>query len=195
MEDRRFLGPEDPLPSSPRRVLVTGASGSGKSTVARAVAARLGLPYTEIDSLYHGPDWVPRPAFVADVTTLVAQPAWATEWQYSTVRGLLADRADLLIWLDLPRWLILIQVTIRTLRRRFRREPLWNGNLEPPLWTILRNADHIIRWSWRSHARVQPRVVTLSHSHPQLPVVRLRTRRDISRWLNALPWSTNNLGR
>ena len=111
MEDRRFLGPEDPLPSSPRRVLVTGASGSGKSTVARAVAARLGLPYIEIDSLFHGPDWVPRPAFVADVTALAAQPAWATEWQYSTVRGLLADRADLLIWLGPPRWPILIQVT------------------------------------------------------------------------------------
>lgn len=45
----------DPLPFPPQRVLVTGTSGSGKSTVARRVAAALGVPYTELDSLFHGP--------------------------------------------------------------------------------------------------------------------------------------------
>jgi adenylate kinase family enzyme len=87
------LGPDDPLPRRPRRVLVAGASGAGKTTVAGRVAAVLGVPHVELDSLYHGPGWVPRPEFEADVYAFTAGPAWVTEWQYTKVRPLLAARA------------------------------------------------------------------------------------------------------
>lgn len=60
-----------------------------------------------------------------------------TEWQYGVVRDQLADRADLVVWLDLPRRSVMRQVVTRTVRRRFRREVLWNGNIEPPLHRIL----------------------------------------------------------
>ena len=40
-----------------RRVAVVGTSGSGKSTFARALAERMGVPFTELDSLHHGPGW------------------------------------------------------------------------------------------------------------------------------------------
>ena len=69
------------------------------------------------------------------------------------MRDLLADRADLLVWLDLPRVRVMRQVIRRTLRRRARRQPLWNGNLEPALWTVLRDPDHIVRWAWRHTPR------------------------------------------
>ena len=54
---------DDPLPARPRRILVTGTSGAGKTTVAAALVGRLGIPHTDIDGLYHGPGWVPRPEF------------------------------------------------------------------------------------------------------------------------------------
>jgi len=40
-----------------RRIAVTGTSGSGKSTVARILGARLGLPVVELDALFWGPAW------------------------------------------------------------------------------------------------------------------------------------------
>lgn len=177
-----FLGPDDPLPALPRRVLVAGASGAGKTTLAIELARRLGVRHTEIDALFHGPGWVPRPDFVADVQALVAQQAWTTEWQYDGVREVLADRAELVVWLDLPRWLVLAQVTRRTLRRRLRRQELWNGNVEPSLLTIFTDPEHIVRWSWTSHRRLAPRVAVLRESHADLPVVRLRSWRDVRRW-------------
>ena len=41
-----------------RRVLVIGNSGSGKSTFARALGDRTGLPVTHIDQLFWLPGWV-----------------------------------------------------------------------------------------------------------------------------------------
>jgi adenylate kinase family enzyme len=50
-----------------KRVNVKGSSGSGKSTFARELAAKLDLPYVELDALHHGPNWSePTPAEFRD---------------------------------------------------------------------------------------------------------------------------------
>jgi len=157
-----LLGPDDPLPCRPSRVLVAGGSGAGKTTLATRIGDLLQLPHVEIDALFHGPGWVPRPAFEADVRQFTARPAWVTEWQYGPVRPLLAERADLLVWLDFPRSTVLRQVVRRTLRRRLLRERLWNGNVEPPLRTFFTDPEHIVRWAWNTHGRSADRVVVLA---------------------------------
>ena len=119
----------DPLPRAPRRVLVTGTSGFGKTTLAAALAVRLGLPHVDIDGLYHGPGWVPRPESAADVTALAAREEWVTEWQYSAVRPLLLARADLLVWLDLSRGRVMSQIVPRTVRGcQGEREQQWRAS-------------------------------------------------------------------
>jgi adenylate kinase family enzyme len=174
-----FLGPDDPLPPSAHRILVAGASGSGKTTLRRVISETLGLPTVELDSLYHGPGWTPLPTFVADVERLAAGPEWVVEWQYGAVKPMLADRGDLLVWLDHGRWTVLWRVSRRTVVRRLLRRELWNGNREPPLWTIFTDSDHIIRYSWRSRHLARDQVAALE----RLPVVRLRGQRDVNAWL------------
>ncbi len=162
---------------------MAGTSGSGKTTLAARIAALLRIPHTEIDSLYHGPDWTPRPSFEADVHRVTAAPAWVMEWQYREVRAHLVERADLLVWLDLPRALVMRQVIRRTVLRRVRREQLWNGNVEAPLWTILTTKDHIVRWAWQTHGKTAVKVLRLTREHPGLAVVRLRSRAEVEQWL------------
>ena len=173
----------DPLPIRPRRILVTGTSGAGKTTVAAALSARLRIPHTDIDGLFHGPDWVPRPEFATEAAALAAREEWVTEWQYSAVRPLFVARADLLVWLDLTRAVVMRQVVGRTVRRRVRRIELWNGNHEGPLWTFFTDRDHIVRWSWRTHPKTAARVVQVLASDAPPVVVRLRTRREVHAWL------------
>ena len=156
-----WLSCDDELPYRPVRVLVAGSSGSGKSTLARHLAAALELRYVELDALHHGTNWTPRPEFLHEVTRFAAGQRWVTEWQYRAVRDLLAERADLLISLDLPRRLVMRRVVRRTLSRRLRHVELWNGNVEPPLRTILSDRDHIIRWAWRTHNDHAPRVTSV----------------------------------
>jgi adenylate kinase family enzyme len=172
------------LPDRPRRVLVAGTSGSGKTTAAVRIAAVLGVPHTEIDGLFHGPGWTERPSFEADVAALAASSAWVTEWQYPAVRPLLASRTDLLVWLDLPRRTVMRQVVLRTLRRRLGRQRLWGVNIEPPLLTFLSDRDHIVRWAWRTHPEPATRVAALLVEQPGLAVVRITGRGQLDAWID-----------
>lgn len=177
------LSSTDRLPGRPSRVLVCGTSGSGKTTIARRVSAILGIPHVEIDALFHGPGWQPRTSFLDDVAAFANQPSWVTEWQYGAARPLLLARADLLVWLDLPRGAVMGQVIARTLRRRLRREELWNGNVEPPLWTVFTDREHIVRWAWSTHHQTPERIAAARQQRPELPIVRLPSRVIAHDWL------------
>lgn len=181
-----MLGAHDPLPARPRRVIVAGVSGVGKTTLAGRISDILDIPHTEIDGLFHGENWTPRESFLSDVRALVAGEAWVTEWQYSLARPLLAERADLLIWLDLPFLPVALpRVIRRTVRRRRRRQELWNGNVEPPLVTFFTNPEHIVRWAWSTRHTYRERVPRADAEHENLVVVRLRSQREVDTWLSS----------
>jgi adenylate kinase family enzyme len=130
-------------------VLVIGQSASGKTTTARLLAEWLGVPHVELDALFHGPSWTPSPTFVDDVRSATDQDAWVVDGNYSPVLGaLLWERADTVVWLDVPRSTTLRRAITRTARRALLRTHLWNGNRER-LRTVLR-ATHPIRWTWRT---------------------------------------------
>jgi adenylate kinase family enzyme len=119
--------------------------------LATLVAQSWQLPRAELDALHHGPNWQPRPTFVAEVEAFVQQPRWVTEWQYTARLGdILHSRADCVLWLDHPRSLVMRQVIGRTLARRLQRRQLGNGNVEPPLWTVFTDPEHVVRWAWRT---------------------------------------------
>jgi adenylate kinase family enzyme len=163
---------------------VAGTSGAGKSTLARRIAAASGLPYQEIDALFHGPAWEPRPTFAAEVDDFTRRPKWVTEWQYGAVQPMLAARADVLVWLDYSRLRVMSRVIRRTVRRRVRREALWNGNLEAPLRTFFTDRDHVVRWAWRTHGERRALVEAAARDNPGLQVVRFRRPIHADRWVD-----------
>lgn len=172
--------------SSGFRMIVLAPSGSGKTTLAQKVSAQCGVKHVEIDALYHGPNWTPRPEFVSEVQEFAGESSWVTEWQYAQARGILADRATVAVWLDYPRHLVMSRVIRRTLQRRFQRQVLWNGNVEPPLWTIFTDKTHIVRWSWQGIKKYQTKSLELAKSRPELPIIRCRHPRDAESLLTVL---------
>jgi len=100
---RQAAVPQDGGPP-PRRIVVMGGAGAGKSTLARALGERLGLPVTHLDRLYFGPDWraVGEAAFRDRVAEALAGDAWVVEGTYHEASQISLPRADLVIWLDRP---------------------------------------------------------------------------------------------
>lgn len=137
---------EDPITWNPRRIVVAGPLGRGKTTLCGQLERALSLPRVEIDSLYHGAGWTPRANFVAEVEAFSAGQERVIEWQYRAVRRLLVEGADTLVWLDYSSWLQMTRLVRRTMRRRLARQELWNGNYE----TIFQDEEHIVRWGMRT---------------------------------------------
>jgi adenylate kinase family enzyme len=171
-----------------RRVAMVGNSGSGKTTVGRALAIRIGAPFVELDSIFHQPGWAPLPLdeFRGRVQPLVDGPTWVIDGNYRAVRDLVWARADTVVWFDLPRRTVMRQVVVRTVRRALSRVELWNGNREPLTAMFRLHPEHnIIRWTWVKHAVYRDRYAaaarepTLAH----LTFVRIGSRADADRLL------------
>jgi hypothetical protein len=116
-------------------VVIASASGSGKTTLGRVLAERLGVPFVELDELVHGPNWeeTSNEELRARLEPLLAGDGWVTDGAYEHKLGdFVLDRADTVVWLDLPLHVWLPRLTRRTWRRLRGREQLWNGNRESP---------------------------------------------------------------
>jgi len=184
-----MLCADDPLPRVPQRVLVAGVTGSGKTTLAGRIARLWGLRHVEIDGLFHGPDWTPRPEFLDDVQAFAAEDRWVTEWQY-TSKGtdrILAPRADLVIWLDYPYRVVRSRLLRRTIGRSILRTKMWNGNVEKPIWRMFRGSpeESILAWQIATLDKWTERMPVAAAAFPHLTIVRLRHPREAERWLRA----------
>jgi adenylate kinase family enzyme len=138
-----------------RRYVVVGTSGSGKTTFARALAEHLGVAHLELDALHWLPDWEMRPEeeFRGLVRRrLNAESSWVVDGNYSKVRDIVWERADAVIWLDLPRPVVMWRVFWRTARRTLLRKRLWNGNVES-LRAALFDSESIVRWAWNTYEK------------------------------------------
>lgn len=131
----------------PRRVAVIGTAGAGKTTFARALAARLGVSHVEFDALFWLPDWQEpdRAEFKARVmAALDGSAGWVADGNYSTVQDAVVARADAVVWLDIGLFTCLRRVSTRAIRRSMRGEILWGTNREQWRRTLGSRLAHVV---------------------------------------------------
>lgn len=175
------------------RIWITGCSGVGKTTLARALAARLHIPHLELDALQHGPNWTPAEpeVFREAVRRATDEPNCLVDGNYGGPLGsLLAERAELRIALDLPSRRTMSRVVRRTIRRSVTREELWNGNREP-LRNLLRWDDphqNIILWAWSRRTNYHEAALAAERNGRSggLPCVRLTSPAQVRRFTDYL---------
>jgi adenylate kinase family enzyme len=174
-----------------RRVSVVGNSGSGKSRLARALAAQLGAPHVELDAIFHQQNWAPLPVaeFRARVAMSVAAETWVVDGNYRSAQDLVWARADTVVWLDPPRRVVMRQILRRSCRRLLCREELWNGNRENLRNLLTRDPGrNIVLWAWREHAKYHRRHSRAARdpAYSHLTFVRLGSPREARRFLDQL---------
>lgn len=169
-----------------QRVIVIGTTGSGKTTFARALAQSMQVPHGEQDAWNHQPDWkmAPTAQFRAQVDLFTIQDAWVMDGNYSKARDIGWARADTLVWLDYPAWVVYPRIVRRTLQRVITRQELWNGNRET--WRGALAPDGPLRWFWQTHWKRRRETPALVAEYPNLTLVRLRTPQAAARWLTGL---------
>lgn len=179
-----------------RRILVYGVTGSGKTTLASALGTRLALPYHSMDDLTWDPGWVAVSEQVQRdrVREICATDDWVIDSAYGIWRDIPLARADLIVGLDLPRWLSFGRLLRRTVGNIVHHRSLCNGNHETWRATFL-SYESILVWHFKSFTRKRRRMRAWQ-ADPEFPIeiVLLRSPREVERWLAALPDRTSGAG-
>lgn len=171
-----------------QRILILGRTGSGKTTLARELAAAIGVPHVELDALYFGPSFstAPLPVLRDRTSAAIAGDRWVTDGNKSAVRDLVWPRADTVVWLDYPLVVCLWRLGKRALWRTsvLKAEAAEKDGKAGLPRQFLSAAKGVIT-ALRSHKgqrREYPRMFSQKENQ-HLAVVRLRSPRATRRWL------------
>ncbi len=152
------------------------------------MAGALEAPLLELDAIFHQPRWTPLDddTFLARVMEATEAERWVVDGNYSTVREPVWERADTVVWFDLPFAVVMARTIRRTVRRTVTRQELWNGNKEP--WSNLYSWNpqkSIIAWAATRHGVYRRRYGDAEHD-PRwagLEFVRLGSQRQVDAFL------------
>ena len=174
---------------APKRVAVVGNTGSGKTALARRISQCVDIPHVELDAIRHGPNWTETPddIFRDRVSLALSGEAWVADGSYSLVRDIVWPRTQMIVWLDYPLRTAMWRLFLRTVRRCFTQEELWNGNRESFRVAFL-SRESLFLWGLKSHPR-RRRTYPALFGRPEyahLEVVRLRSPRETEQWLDGL---------
>jgi adenylate kinase family enzyme len=159
----------------PDRIAVIGISGSGKSTFARTLARRTGLPLLHGDQLEWTPGWRVRPQddLAAMHAEWIARPRWIIEGWVDPERVARLEAADLVVDLDPSRWRCTWRVFRRMLNRA-RRD-------EMPVGCVDRFQPHVLdRVFFR---RERPSIDGALATATLKSYVRLKSPAEVAAWL------------
>ncbi len=108
-----------------RKILLIGSGGAGKSTLARTIAERTGLPLIHLDTLYWKSGWVETPSeeWRKIVVALLQEDAWIMDGNFGGTLDLRLAACDTAIFLDLPPIVCLWRVIKRRIKYRGGSRP------------------------------------------------------------------------
>ena len=170
-----------------RRIVIRGGAASGKSTLGRVLAGRLGVPFVELDALFWKPGWTPKPddVFHSRIRDATAGDGWVVAGNYrSRTEDVLWPRAETMVWLDYGLPLLLRRVIARSWRR-WRNDELLSGTTRERFWHHFYSPESLLLYAITSHRR-RRRQLEADMRDPRwthLDWVRHRNPRQTERWL------------
>ncbi len=106
-----------------RRIMITGAPGSGKTRLAQSLAAQLGIPWFELDTVVYEGGAGRKRSYAERLPlahAIASSGAWVTEGNYLWWAEELYRTADLVVWLDPPWYVATWRVVLRHVQQSLR---------------------------------------------------------------------------
>lgn len=158
----------------PKRIMIMGRPGSGKSTFSIKLQSMLNVPLYHLDKHFFEANWVQRDyqAFLNQQQLFVKEPCWIIDGNSSKSLELRYSRADICLYFNFPRYLCYY----RTIKRLFHKHPAIDdrapGCRETIRWSLL-------QYMWGFENRVEPMLHALRASYPDVKLIELRSDCDV----------------
>ncbi|MCV6601468.1 MAG: DNA topology modulation protein FlaR [Cohaesibacter sp.] len=137
-----------------KRIVIIGCAGAGKSTLAQKLSPIFEIPIIHMDQHFWMQGWVQKQEteFQKEILELIKTDSWIMDGNYGETLPARLERADLLIYLDFPRWLCLYRVFKRIAFGYGKtRSDMAKGCPEQISWDF-------IQWIWTFQKRSGPKL-------------------------------------
>lgn len=160
-----------------KRVIVIGCPGSGKSTFARALQEKTGLPLYHLDMMYWNADktTVPKEEFRAKLAELLTEDAWIIDGNYGSTMEARMAACDTVFFLDYP-----VENCLAGIRER-QGKP----RADMP-WIETEDDEEFLTFVKDFSEKSRPTVVALLEKYRHKKIVTFHTRTEADEYLNRI---------
>ena len=158
--------------------------GGGKTTLGKALSAKYGYSFIELDAIFWLPGWVERKT---DDFKIKAQEAinksrgrWVIDGNYtSKLKSLVTNQCDTVIWLDLPWSVMFWRITLRAISRAVTREKICGENVES--WRQMFSRNSLLWYLIKNRRSYLSRGEQFIPMVPEyVPIIRIRSRKELN---------------
>ena len=161
-----------------KKIIVIGSPGSGKSTFARKLRDKTGLPLYYLDTIWHKPDksTVPREEFDAELDKILKSDSYIIDGNYSRTLEWRFKECDTVFFMDIPTEICLEGAMSRIGKKR-----------EELPWTETELDPEFKEWILGFPTRSLPTVLSLIEKYKdEKTVIVFKTREESDRYIESL---------
>ena len=164
------------------RILIIGCGGAGKSTLARQLGEKLGIPVVHLDKLFWKPGWVESSKEEIDAKILeeMRKPQWIMDGNYNRTLPQRVKYCDTIIYLDFSRFACLMGVAKRILTTYGTVRPDM-GEGCPERFDL-----EFLKWVWNYNRNKRESNYRLLNEAEGVETIVLKNRRAVKWFLKSL---------
>lgn len=158
-----------------KRVIIIGCPGSGKSTFARKLAERSGLPLHYLDMLKWNSDktTVSKDVFMARLGSVLSEEVWIIDGNYLSTMELRLKYSDTVFFLDYDTSVCLSGISER------------KGKSRPDMpWIETEDDEEFLEFIRNYNALIRPQVLELLDKYNGKNIVFFKNRNEADKFLN-----------
>lgn len=162
------------------KIIIIGSGGSGKSIFAKQLGEATGLPVIHLDKEYWQPNWVEtlRDEWIEKQKQFISGEKWIIDGNYGGTLELRFAAAELVIFLDINRLVCVYSAARRTGKKR---SDLPENLQEPKM--LSKDFFDFAKWIWSYPKTGKKKVLALHEKYPDKPFLRIKSRRELERYL------------
>lgn len=165
-----------------KRVIIIGCGGAGKSTLARQLGEKTGLPVVHLDKLFWKPGWeeMPKEEFDQSIRRELEKETWIMDGNFDRTLPERIKRSDTVIYLDFSRMACLLGVLKRVVTTYGKVRPdMGEGCPE-------RIDLEFLKWVWNFNKNKREKNYRLLNEATHAETIVLKNRRSVRRFLKSI---------